>query len=148
MSSKTKLPMGRPTKFTPETRARLVQLISRGVPYRHACSAVRISYQSFVSYRHDHSDFAEEIEEAVGQAIEKRLIKIEAASAAGDWRADAWILEHIFPENFAKSRIQVEVAGGLDHAFVIPQQTLNDIAEARARSDQKQNEQLSERNGN
>jgi len=89
-----------------------VQLVAKGVPYRHACLAVRITFQSFSNYRDQHPEFREEIEQAVALAIEKRLAKIEAASEAGDWRASAWMLEHVHPESFARNRIEVTGANG------------------------------------
>lgn len=103
---------GRLTKFTPECRARLLKLVAAGVPYNHACRVVRISFSAFCNYRDRNPDFREEMEQAVSAAIEKRLAKIEAASDAGDWRASSWLLEHIFPADFSKTRIEVTGADG------------------------------------
>ena len=103
---------GRPSKFTPETRARLIELVAKGVPYKHACRAVRITFQSFSTYREQHHDFAEEIESAVAAAIEKRLDVIQRAADTGDVNSAKWLLEHLHPESFARNRIEVTGADG------------------------------------
>jgi len=132
---------GRPSKFTAETQTRVLSCVEKGLPLTLAASAAGISYQSLVTYRAKNPQFADALVEAVARGVEKRLKKIEDASDAGDWRASAWLLEHCQPEHFSKTRIQVEAVGQLEHSFVIPQQTLNEIAEARGRLEQKQNEQ-------
>src|SRR5580698_5548221 len=70
---------GRPSKFTAETRARLVQLAAKGVPFKHCCLACRITFQSFNTYREQHPDFRQELEEAIASAIERRLDVIQKA---------------------------------------------------------------------
>jgi hypothetical protein len=119
MNNKTRLTMGRPTKFTPETRARLVQLIARGLPFVHACHAAGISFQSFLTYRNRHDDFREEIEQAVAAAIEKRLKIIEDAAEKGDVNSAKWLLEHLHPAHFARNRIEVTGADGAPLAGAI-----------------------------
>ncbi|HLX73035.1 MAG TPA: hypothetical protein VKV04_25700 [Verrucomicrobiae bacterium] len=103
---------GCPTKFTPERRKRLIQLIARGLPFSHACSAVKISFQSFTNYRRQHEDFREEIERAVAKAVDKRLRIIEQAADEGDVSSAKWLLEHLHPQYFARNRIEVTGANG------------------------------------
>jgi hypothetical protein len=110
---------GRPSKFTEETRARLVQLVARGLPFIHACSAVGITLQSFITYRNNHDDFREEIERAVSAAIEKRLKIIEAAADAGDVNSAKWLLEHLHPQFYARNRIELTGADGAPLAGTI-----------------------------
>jgi transposase-like protein len=112
MTKLNRAPVGRPTKFTPETRARLVQLIARGLPFVHACHAVGIATQSFITYRNNHEDFREEIEQAVAAAIERRLKIIEDAADKGDVNSAKWLLEHLHPAHFARNRIEVTGADG------------------------------------
>src|SRR5689334_8152845 len=81
---------GRPTKYVPAMRERLLELIATGLPFVHACAAAGISFQSFCTYREQFQDFDQEIERAVALAIEKRLQNIRKAADAGDWRADSW----------------------------------------------------------
>lgn len=110
--SKTKK-NGRPAKLDDaRIRKRLVELIAKGVPNIHACAAVDVSPPTFMAYREKHEWFREELTKAVGMGIDARLKKIEAASAAGDWRAAAWLLEHCQPEHFAKNRIEITGADG------------------------------------
>jgi hypothetical protein len=110
---------GRPSKFTEETRVRLVQLVARGLPFIHACSAVGITLQSFITYRNNHHDFREEIERAVSAAIEKRLKIIEAAADAGDVSSAKWLLEHLHPQFYARNRIELTGADGAPLAGTI-----------------------------
>jgi hypothetical protein len=103
---------GRPSKCTPETRRQLVELVAKGVPYKVACAAVRITFQSFSNWRDKDFSFRDDLEQATAKAITRHLEKIQAASDAGEWRASCWWLEHVFPENFSKSRIEVTGADG------------------------------------
>jgi len=103
---------GRPTLLdNATTRNRLVQLIAKGVPMKHACNACRLNYQTFLNYRQRHEWFQEDLNEAVALAIERHLERIEAA-AKTDWRSAAWMLEHLHPAHFARNRIEVTGADG------------------------------------
>lgn len=133
---------GRPSKLTPQTRRRILRCIRRGMPFSLAASAAGVALSSLHKWRGQHS-FGDAVQKAIGQGADARLKKIEDASDAGDWRASAWLLEHCQPEFFAKTRIQVEAVGQLEVGFIIPQQTLNEIAEARARHEKR----LTETNG-
>jgi hypothetical protein len=85
--------------------------------------------------------FQQRLDEAIARGVEARLLKIQQASDAGDWRASAWLLEHTEPSGqFCKSRVQVEAVGQFAHSFVIPQKTLDEIAEARERLERKNKE--------
>lgn len=139
MSAKPKR-NGRPTVQTPARAKIICNALARGLPFVHACAIAGISGQTFSDWRRRDSAFQLQIEEAIARGVEARLKKIEEASAAGDWRASAWLLEHCPGsfEHFAKTRVQVEAVGQLEHTFVIPQQTLNEIAEARKKHEQRQ----------
>jgi len=103
---------GRASKFTPETRKRLIKLVARGLPFTHAASACGISHQSFITYRREHPDFAAQIERAVAVAIEKRLETIQHAADLGDVQSAKWLLEHLHPEFFARNRIELTGVDG------------------------------------
>lgn len=137
---KTKVPerrgRGRPTVRTPETAEIICDAVARGMPFRLACHVAKISPTTFNEWKAEDATFAEQLEEAIARGVDVRLRTIEEASH-GDWRAASWLLEHCLPEHFAKSRIQVEAVGQFDHAFVIPQETLNQIAEARAKHERE-----------
>ena len=110
---------GRPTKFTPALRERVLSCIERGMPVSLAASAAGITFQTLSTYRAAHPEFATAIQSAIARGVEKHLKKIEAAADAGEYRASCWILEHTLPEFFSKSRIQIEAVGSLEHSFVI-----------------------------
>jgi hypothetical protein len=135
--SNRKKKRGRPSKYNAAMRAQVLRSVKRGMPLVMAANAAAISYQTLCTYRTQHPQFAVALERAIAKGVEKRLEKIEAASDAGDWRASAWMLEHCQPEHFAKTRIQVEAIGQFDHAFVIPRETLDQIAEARAKHERE-----------
>jgi hypothetical protein len=140
-SSKPKHRLGRRTVQTPERAKIICDALARGLPFVHACAIAGISFQTFSVWRTRDEKFRAEIDRAIALGVERRLKTIETAADTGDWRASAWLLEHCQPEHFSKSRIQVEAVGAIEHSFVIPQQTLNDIVEARARHERKQQEQ-------
>jgi hypothetical protein len=136
-------PRGKPGRPTVQTAARakiIYDSVARGIPYNHACAIAGISVQTFCDWRKRSPVFQQRLDEAIARGVESRLKKIEQASDAGDWRASAWLLEHTEPSGqFCKSRVQVEAVGQFDHAFVIPQKTLDEIAEARERLERKNN---------
>lgn len=107
-----RLTPGRHSKFTPETRARILRCAEKGLPLALCAKAAGITYTTLCNYRNADPDFNVEVGEAIVRGVEKRLKKIEDASEAGDWRAAAWMLEHCLPEHFAKNRIEVTGADG------------------------------------
>ena len=128
---------GRPRKWTRARISRILRCIQRGTPFVHSCAAVGVSMASFCARRNRYPEFERAVQGAVAKGITARLAKIERASAS-DWRAAAWLLEHCAPEFFAKTRVQLEAVGQIEHSFVIPAETLNAIAESRRRYEQIQ----------
>jgi hypothetical protein len=104
--------VGRRSKFTAKLRARLTELIARGLTFTHSCAAVGISFASFSTYRNQHPDFCDEIEQAVAAAIERRLKVIEHAADLGDVNSAKWLLEHLHPGAYARNRLEVTGADG------------------------------------
>ena len=135
--------MGRPTKFCAEIVEQICAHIADGLPIQYSAALCGLSHETVCSWQRKQPAFRAAVEVARARGLAQRLQVIQEA-ARTDWRAAAWYAEHIFPESFAKSRIQVEAVGQLEVGFVIPQHTLNEIADARARREQKQ---LSETNG-
>lgn len=125
---------GRLTKRTPENAELLIRAIARGVPIVHACSLARICQQTFRDWRAEDEDFRTRLEEAVARGIERNIEQIEKASEK-DWRAALALLVHMHPEHFSKSRVQVEHVGAVA-TFTVPQETLDEIAEARRKYEQ------------
>lgn len=103
---------GRPTKYTPRVVKTILRCVRRGLPLMLAAQAAGVSYATLLYWRNNNSKFAEALERAVARGADARLRGIEAAAKAGDWRAQAWLLEHTLPQHFAKSRLEVTGAGG------------------------------------
>jgi hypothetical protein len=144
-SSKTMVPAtrprpGRPTKFTPQTVQRVLDCVERGVPLALAATAAGIASQSLYTYRNTHKDFAAALEAAIARGVEKRLAIIVKAADSGDVSSARWWLEHVLPQHFSRTRVEVEAIGTLEHSFAIPPQVLTEIADARTRLEKKQNE--------
>jgi hypothetical protein len=131
---------GRPTKFTAPALRRVLRLARRGLPLTLIAKAVGVSTQGLLNYRKEHDRFESSLQRSIALGASAHLKKIVEAAEAGNWHASAWWLEHCQPELFAKSRLEVEAVGQLQH-FVIPSETLNEIAEARIRMDRNGDEQ-------
>jgi hypothetical protein len=112
--------IGRPSKFTPATVKRIVRSVARGVPLCHAANAAGVSYQTLCTHRSSYPKFADALTAAVSKAVEARLKVVERATRSKDesvrLRASCWYLEHVHPESFARSR--VELTGKDNQPFV------------------------------
>ncbi len=93
-------------------RDRLVRLIAKGVPITHACAALRISYSWLCKYRTANPGFQEQIDEAVGRAIEKHISLIVHAAEHGDTASSRWFLERCHPQHFARTRVELTGENG------------------------------------
>ena len=109
MAAKT----GRPSKFTPEVRQKILDAIIGGATYKLAAEFAGISYDTFntwlkkgeqkTSKDPDHElyvQFAEKVTQANAQMAVSALTSIRLAI---DWQAKAWLLERRFPESYGKS---------------------------------------------
>lgn len=95
--------IGRPSKFTPERRAKIIESISNYVPYEIAAEANGICDETLYAWiregREDVSNnissekaaFSEAIKYAEQNKISQHANKI--ASGVDKWQADAWLLE-------------------------------------------------------
>mgnify|MGYP001136552653 CR=1 FL=1 len=91
--------MARPTKYTPQTVARLLDGIRLGLTYRLAAAYAGIDYATFCRWRMRYASFATQLQEAEAHAAAVVMARIHHA-AASDWRAAAWMLERRYPEDF------------------------------------------------
>ena len=102
---------GRPTSRTPEVAKILCDAIGLGVPFRHACAVAGICYQTFCDWRKSDEKFKELIEGALAGGVRRRLQIIERAMESKDeaiqLRASCWWLEHVFPSDFSRTRVEV-----------------------------------------
>jgi len=129
--------IGRPTKRTPATMRKICRGIADGLPNKYAAAAAGISYETFCKWQAEFPDFAGAVQQAVASGIRKRLAQIKRAGDEGDWKASAWWLEHVVPEHFALTRIQLEHIGQIDHTFTVPLKVLDEIAAARKSQEEK-----------
>lgn len=106
-------PVGRPTRFTPEVRERLLQAVRAGVYMASAAAYAGVHIDTLDDWlRHGRtdrdagceSDFA-----AFSEGMERAAVLVEigalaniTAAAANDWRAAAWLVERRYPERYAK----------------------------------------------
>jgi predicted Zn-dependent protease len=78
---------GRPTKYTPDTVARLLAALADGLTQEQACLASGIGKQTLSDWLERHPELEPRLAEAREQARRKALAGIRAAGEAGDWRA-------------------------------------------------------------
>ena len=101
--------MGRPSKYTPEAVARIVEALELGATYEHAAAYGGITYQTFCNWRDEYLEFFEAIKAAEARAVYGWLEKIERAAEPGNWQAAAWKLERRHPEQWGR-REKVELS--------------------------------------
>ncbi len=97
-------------KLTPELQKTICNYIEHGVPMTTAAHISGISNSTFYNWygkgRKAKSgrfhDFYNAVQEAKAKAIALRVENIRKAGEDGNWQADAWWLERIDPDNFAK----------------------------------------------
>jgi sulfate adenylyltransferase subunit 1 (EFTu-like GTPase family) len=81
-----------------------------------------ISKDTFYEWLKQYSDFSDAVELAEKQAIESLVLRINIAAQGSpteksDWKAGAWLLERIAPEDFVLAQ-KVKHEGTVKHEFV------------------------------
>ena len=119
-----KEPTGRPSKFTPERRAAIINAIARRAPYEFAAEGNGISEATLYSWLEtgrehkdegitsDYSVFLEGIKNAELSRIIEHNEKI--ASNVDRWQADAWILERRWHKHYSANAQLSELNRKLD----------------------------------
>lgn len=108
--------MARPTKLTPEAQKKIVQAISVGATYKLAAQYGGVSYKTFNDWMQkgeaaktgQYREFCNAVKEAEGTAGVKWLAVIDQA-AAKSWQAAAWKLERRYPEDYGRTRVDMNV---------------------------------------
>jgi hypothetical protein len=114
-------PVGRPSKFTEETRSKILAAL-RGGNYREvACRYAGVSYQTFRNWLKmgedpssppEYQEFLEAVEKAEADAEVADIALIRKAAQEGSWTAAAWMRERKNPERWGrKDRAAVELTG-------------------------------------
>jgi hypothetical protein len=121
---------GRPTTLTPELSAQIVGLVGEvgALATAARCAGVPVSVAREWLSRGLGKDsnrprtalyasFADGIEKARGDFVARRIRRIERAAEDGTWTADAWAVERVDPDTWAR-RDRVEVAATVTVAHV------------------------------
>lgn len=119
------------TKLTMAVQRKVCASLRVGVSYKVAAASAGIVYESLRAWRargrdaikeaggdinavpdadKPHAAFAVALEKAEAQAIEARVKRIANAGKEGYWQADAWWLERVHPEQFARTQ-RTEITG-------------------------------------
>jgi hypothetical protein len=101
---------GRPTKFTPQTQATILDSIRKGFHMEPACQAAGVTYAAFREWMiageagdPRYVDFFENVQLAEAEAEQTLVGRILDASET-DWRPAGWILSRRFPDRYAEQR--------------------------------------------
>lgn len=117
-NSKLKVPeevtdLGRPSKFTPERRAAIVDAIAHRIPYEYAAEANGISERTLHDWLNtarvhmiqgiesDYTAFSQAIKRAEMQRMREHSDMI--AAKPKNWQADAWLLERRWPKHYGSN---------------------------------------------
>lgn len=113
--------MGRPSKFTPAVREKIVQALRGG---SHRSTAAQFGGVSHTTLRNwlllaedpsappEYVEFLDEVTKAEADAEIVRLARLNKAGADGVYQADMWWLERKMPEKWGKKdRTALEITG-------------------------------------
>jgi hypothetical protein len=109
MKAKKTCKVGRPSKFSPAVVKRICGMIGRGLNYSQAAEAAAIHRDTLNEWAKRNSEFSDALKRAAAEGIDRRLRRIEQAARSGNWQADAWWLERVCREQFARYRYVLTV---------------------------------------
>ena len=111
--------LGRPTKFTPETRKKILWALRLGNYRKASAEYAGISERTLCDWlsrgaeaEPGYADFCSDVLEAE-QVAEIRALGVIQQAANRDWKAAAWFLERKFPQRYC-TRAAVFLAKRLD----------------------------------
>lgn len=104
--------MARPSKYTPERVARIVEALEGGNTRRAAAAAGGIDQATFDRWILRYAHFAADVRAAESKAELVHVEAIRHAAADGDWRASAWWLERRYPDDWGR-RDKVEIVNSV-----------------------------------
>lgn len=108
------MPVGRPTKFTPETRAKLLDGARRGLPQVTCAHLARVHQDTLIEwlrYGREGNPFFSEEEQLPYSEFYRQWLEAESEfvnvnvgkiAEAKDWKAQAWLLERRRRKAFGK----------------------------------------------
>lgn len=108
---------GRPTKFTPDVRTRIITAIRNGNTYEASANYGGICYSLLREWIvrgeqeqiGDFSDFVDAVKKAEAEAEVESVALIRRSAQEGQWQAAAWFLERRKPSEWGR-RDRHEVA--------------------------------------
>lgn len=98
----TSAKIGRPSKYTPERVAQILEYLRVGNTRGTAGQASGISKETFCQWLNTYPDFADQVKEAEAEAVTLHVGNIANAAAKGTWQASAWILERRHYQDWGK----------------------------------------------
>jgi hypothetical protein len=113
--SRSKKYQGRPSKLTLELQGEIIALIKMGNYIDTVCSVVGLNTSTFYDWmkkgrnatnpRNKHRKFQEAVEQAQAWSIVRDVALITKASEK-DWKAAAWKLERMYPDEFGLKKYE------------------------------------------
>lgn len=92
-----------------EVKDILLPALKEGMPKTQACALAGISRQALYKWidkgekgEKPYVDIVVTIKKAQAEFVQDRIKGIKKAGDNGNWQANAWTLERLFPEDFAK----------------------------------------------
>jgi hypothetical protein len=102
---------GRPTKLTPQVKAKLKEAFSYGLNDDQAAAVAGVSDVTLTLWKR-RPEFMAEIREAINERLLVRLKRIEAGE--NGWQGCGWILERLLPRQWAKPEVLIAVQNNLN----------------------------------
>lgn len=100
--------MARPSKYTPEREAKIVEALAAGNTRKTACRLAGVSEDAFGRWLVRYAGFADAVEKAEAEAEASHVANIKTAATGGSWTASAWWLERRRHEDWGrKDRLEI-----------------------------------------
>ena len=108
-------PVGQPTKFTQETREKLIAAIRKGAPYEIACDYAGITTSCLSLWRKkaqdeqipEYVEFFDQLKQAKGHTALRWLDVLDKAMV-DSWQPAAWKLERRYYKHFSNNAQMIE----------------------------------------
>lgn len=103
------------TKITPEKIDKLIEAVSEGLTEKQACAYAGVQFKTFRDWMQHYLDHGEDSPyKIIGQPIQHARSKLalrllnsieEAGKNPKNWTANAWMLERIFADEYARPEV-------------------------------------------
>lgn len=102
--------MARPSKYTAEREAKIVEALAAGNTRRTACQLAGIGEATLGDWLRRFQHFRAAVEKAEAEAEASHVANIVKAAGDGTWTASAWWLERRRHQDWGKvDRVEIEV---------------------------------------